>query len=415
MWRSALGMPMGIMGGEQTYAFADASRDYHKIPGELLKSRNGRFSIQLTEELWETIYLDELQLLVVDHPAEVDIFVDEQFVPPPYPPLVIHQVADKILPVTALDGYGNDVKDLLAEKDDRYLAAFKKDRYQGITEMREMILDPGDLSGAGQLFLYLQGWIFPTDASINFALSQGDNEKVVVPRLQVINSSGAWETVIENLGFPQGKDKTIVADLSGKYLTTDHRVRIVTNMEIYWDRVFFSLTNKEVAIRTTRLDPVAADHHFRGFSRMYRKGGPYGPHWFDYGTVTTEPKWRDLTGFYTRYGDVTELLQDDDNKYIIANAGDETTVEFDATSLDKLPEGWTRDFLVYSTGWVKDGDMNTATGNQVAPLPFHGMSQYPYENRDSYPDDPELRQFRLKYNTREVTDEAFRRAVYEMK
>ncbi len=81
----------------------------------------------------------------------------------------------------------------------------------------------------------MNGWIFPTDASINVALSQSDKLKVVPPVIQVINKKGEWETVIDNLGFPMGKDKTIIADLSGKFLSDDHRIRIRTNMEIYWD------------------------------------------------------------------------------------------------------------------------------------------------------------------------------------
>ncbi len=414
MWRSALGMPMGIMGEGQTYAFASASRDYHKIPGSLLKPKNGKYSIQVTEELWETIYFDEVQLVVVDHPDSVDIYVDEQFVPPPYPPLRIHRVSNKILPKKAVDGYGNEVTELLRYKDDRYVAGFKKGRYQGITEMRELILDPGKLPDTDQLYLFLNGWIFPTDASINMALSQGENEKVVAPFLQVMNKKGNWVTVIDNIGFPQGKDKTIIVDLTGKYLSGNHQVRICTNMEIYWDLAFFAPTKQDVPVNITRLNPVSANHHFRGFSRMYRKGGPYGPHWFDYETVTTRQKWRDLAGTYTRYGDVVELLQDPDNQYIIANAGDETTIEFDASFVEGNPEGWSRDFLIYSTGWVKDGDMNTAQGHRVEPLPFHGMTQYPYTVDESYPENQELEQYHKRYNTREVTDQEFRRALFEM-
>jgi hypothetical protein len=230
-----------------------------------------------------------------------------------------------------------------------------------------------------------------------------------------MNSSGAWETVIENTGFPQGKDKTIIIDLSGKYLTNDHRVRILTNMEIYWDQAFFSPVEHEAPVKISRLDPVAADHHYRGYSQMYRKGGRYGPHWFDYETVSGGQKWRDLSGNYTRYGDVVELLLAADNMYIIANAGDETTVEFDASKVGTPPDGWSRDFLIYTTGWVKDGDMNTATGNKVEPLPFHGMKQYPYGAEESYPTSPELEKYHRKYNTREVTDLEFRREVFEMR
>ncbi len=412
MWRSALGMPMGIMGDGQTYAFADASMDYHKIPGEMLQPRNGRYIVQVTEELWETIYLDQVQLVAVDHPSHAEIYVDEQFTPPPYPPLHIHTVTRKIHPASAIDGWGNEVSARLGARDDQYVGGFIKGRYQGTTEEHTLVLDPGPVENGVALKLFLHGWIFPTDASINLALSQGNHEKTAAPSLQVINGSGEWETVIGNIGFPQGKDKTIVVDLEGKYLTGDRRVRIVTNMEIYWDEAFFSAGRDEVPVEMTRLDPVAADHHYRGFSRMYRKGGRYGPHWFDYEETETAPRWRDLTGTYTRYGDVTELLLEPDNKYIIANAGDETTIEFDAGAVPPLREGWTRDFLVFSAGWVKDGDMNTAEGNRVEPLPFHGMTQYPYGPEERYPDSPELREYHREYNTREVTGQEFRRQLY---
>jgi hypothetical protein len=156
------------------------------------------------------------------------------------------------------------------------------------------------------------------------------------------------------------------------------------------------------------MKPVSADIHYRGFSASYRKGGRYGPHWFDYAKTDKNRKWRDLTGNYTRYGDVLELLKDADNKYIISNAGDETSVRFDAATLPELKKGWKRDFLVHSVGWVKDGDLNTATGNTVFPLPFHGMKSYPPSAADTYPDNPDLQKYNRQYNTRVVTQDAFR-------
>jgi hypothetical protein len=127
--------------------------------------------------------------------------------------------------------------------------------------------------------------------------------------------------------------------------------------------------------------------------------------------VTTEPIWRDLTGNYTRFGDVLPLLLEPDDMYIIKNAGDETTIEFDASSLPVLPVGWTRDFLVHSVGWVKDGDLNTAHGQTVEPLPFHSMSRYPYGAEETYPSDPEHLNYLKEYNTRVVDTEAFTRAL----
>ncbi len=182
-------------------------------------------------------------------------------------------------------------------------------------------------------------------------------------------------------------------------------------MEIYWDQIFFSGYLPNVPVSSTVLKPVSADLHYRGFSRMYRKGGRYGPHWFDYSDVDKSRRWRDLTGNYTRYGDVLPLLKESDNQYIISNAGDETSIEFDSRKLPELRQGWKRDFFIHSVGWVKDGDLNTATGNKVLPLPFHGMKSYPPSRVDTYPDDPELQKYNKEYNTRIVTQEDFRNAL----
>jgi hypothetical protein len=178
-------------------------------------------------------------------------------------------------------------------------------------------------------------------------------------------------------------------------------------MEIYWDQIFFSDCRTPEPLVANVVDPVAADLHYRGFSRSYRKEGRYGPHWFDYSDVNREPRWRDLTGDYTRYGDVLPLLKESDNKYIITNAGDETTVSFPADGLPVLPQGWKRDFLIHSVGWVKDGDLNTAYGKTVLPLPFHGMKSYPPSNSDIYPDNPDLQAYNREYNTRIVTSEDY--------
>lgn len=411
MWRSALGMPLGIMGGNTAYAFPDASDDYIRIPGNLLRPKNGLYSIQLTSELWETMFFDKIQLVAVDHPDSVDVFVPEQFSPPPFPGEQLFRIKEKHLPVTAIDSQGDDVLSFISEKDNKYLADFKPDKYQGVTELHDLILDPGEMQNTKNILLFLNGWIFPTDASINVAISQSGNLKVIRPYLQVVNSKGEWETVIENLGFPMGKDKTVIADLSGKFLSGDHRIRIRTNMEIYWDYIFFSENISNAPVISSALNPVSADLHYRGFSHSFRKGGRYGPHWFDYSSVDTNRKWRDLSGNYTRYGNVLPLITESDNKYIITNAGDETSIEFDSKSLPELKTGWKRDFLIHSVGWVKDGDLNTATGNTVLPLPFHGMKSYPPAESDSYPKDPELQKYLKEYNTRVVTSEDFRNAI----
>jgi hypothetical protein len=290
----------------------------------------------------------------------------------------------------------------LREIDDVYVSNFTPTKYQGLVEPHDLIMDLGAEAGGASTFLFLRGWIYPTDASINVALAQQTSIKLAFPSLEVRDAKGRWKTAIANIGFPSGKDKTIVIDLAGKFPTADHHVRIRTNMQIYWDQAFVARTLANSATKTTTLEPVSAELHFRGFSRMYRKGGRYGPYWFDYNDVTKDSPWRPIEGAFTRFGDVQSLLRNPDDMYVIMGAGDEATIEFDASSANSLPRGWKRDFLLYTDGWIKDSDLNTAFGTAVSPLPFHGVQTYPYGPRDAYPTDGAHQRYLREYNTRVV-------------
>ena len=412
LWRSALGMPVGIRQQDTTYAFSGPSKEYLLIPGEKLQPRDGVYELKITEELWEAVYFDKVSLVAVDHPDTVNVFADERFVAPPYPGRKVYTVSDEHLPVSARDGAGNDVLDRISHYDFQYISNFGIGKFQGVARDHDLILDLGPQALSKQLHLFLRGWIFPTDASINTELTQTTAYRQHPPCLQVMNARGAWQTVIPNIGFPMGRDKMMVIDLTGKFLTPkDRRIRIRTNMQIYWDHIFFSTgtTGAPVTMSDIPLQSARLDYH--GYSASYHKGGPFGPQWFDYDRTTSGQKWRDLTGYYTRYGDVTPLLRQADDQYIIADGGDEVTIRFDARRLPPPAPGWKRDFLIYSEGWVKDGDLNTAYGQTVEPLPFHAMPSYPYGAGVSYPADPAHLAYRHQYNTRLVTDDAFLNAL----
>ncbi len=403
MWRSALGMPMGIMGGGRMgYAPAGASQEYLRIPGSALKPRDGRYVVQLTEELWETAYADQLKLMAVDHPDSVEVFVDERFVPPAPVSLRMFKVVRPRPPVSATDERGNDVLPALLKRDDVYVSNLTPLEYQGLVQPHDLVLDLGADVGRAGTYLFLRGWIYPTDASINVALSQQSAVKVMMPSLEVRDARGQWTTATASIGFPSGKNKTLVIDLAGKFPTADHRVRIRTNMQIYWDQAFVSNDVSSAPVQVTELAPLSADLHFRGFSRTYRKGGRYGPYWFDYDDVSPTSPWRPIQGAFTRFGDVLSLLKSPDDMYVIMAPGDETTLQFDARSADSLPKGWSRDFLLYTDGWIKDSDLNTAYGTTVEPLPFHRIKSYPYAPDDSYPSDPAHQQYLREYNTRRI-------------
>ena len=402
LWRSPLGMTTSI-GSIAPFE----TKDYVKIPGLMMKPKGGVYSLQLTEELWETAYFDAVELIAVDHPEGTEIFVDERMTLPPTPEFKIYTAETIRHPRTAYDHHGNDVSDALTKADYHYAVEHEQGKYQGVVEPHFIVLDLGDVwdslptQDAPTITLFLTGWIFPTDTSINVSLVQNPSMSQTFPYAQVRDEGGEWQTVIDMIGLPAGKNKTIAIDLTGKFITDDYHVKIATDMQIYWDAAFFTVGEQDVPVQVTNLPPAQAVLHYRGFSEMYRPT-PHAPHLFDYEKVTTNRQWRDIAGHYTRYGDVTQLLQHVDDMYVIMNAGDEITVAFDAAALPRLQTGWVRDFILFSDGWDKDADINTLTSQTVGPLPFHGMSKYPYPQTERYPNDSEHLRYRLNYNTRRV-------------
>jgi hypothetical protein len=110
-----------------------------------------------------------------------------------------------------------------------------------------------------------------------------------------------------------------------------------------------------------------------------------------------------MTGRYTREGDVRELLLASDDMFVISRPGDELILSFAAEKLPPLPKGWKRTFLLYADGFSKEMDINSASPDQVGPLPFHGMSKYPYSWPERYPLTEKRRRYLETYNTRIVT------------
>jgi len=407
LWRG----PLGLRLSPTFVAPHDQSTDFVKIPGDRLRAVNGTYFLSLTEELWETVYLDYARLVAVDHPATADVWVDEVFRFGPPAPFRLYPVARKRLPVAAVDDAGQDQLPALRANDGRRVAGFELTGYQGVARPHDLTLTLGPVPDPAHVRLFLQGWIFPTDTSINMAVSQNRAIRVIPPRLSVPDGRGggrsaaSWRKVAD-VGLPAGKNKTVVVDLSGKLAPGDPRVRITTTMEIYWDHIFYTSGPQEVPVHTHTLVPAWTDLQYRGFSAVVQPDRSQ-PQWFDYDRVDRRPRWRDMEGDFTRFGDVTPLLRAIDDRYVIMNSGDALTVQFDGQNLPPLPTGWTRDFVLLTDGWEKDADINTLTSQRVEPLPFHGMTEYPPTGSERYPDTPEHRRYRRDYNTRRVTARPF--------
>ena len=390
--------PLGASSGDGTYFPVDHD-EYISIPGAALTPRQGRYEIHITEELNEVSYLDQVRLMALDHPAGTEVFTNEKWKGPPYPEFRLYGVQRRVYPRAAHDDRGRDVLNALLRRDRVYVDGFSRD-VAGVAEMHTLELDfEPDAARTNRAVLVLTGWVDWADGS-TFLNAAQTGHPLVGPSLQVKDAAGHWKTVIDDMGMPSGKTKTIAVDLTGRFLSASREIRIVTNMCVYWDEIFLGEEASVPETHLTPLDAGAAQLHFRGFSRIQVDPQRRQPESFDYATVTPLSNWNPTPGMYTRYGDVRELVQAVDDRLVVMGSGDELQLWYYATGLPPLLPGWTRDFLLLVDGWAKDADANTAFSQNVEPLPFHGMSRYPYPSGESFPEDSPHRQYRVSYNTR---------------
>jgi len=391
------GGEIGYLEGPGRYNTPDPV-EYVRIRSDQLKERNGRFELRVTNELEETVFADRFQLIAVDHPDHLQVYPDEGMTHRPKH-FKILAARDLRPPLSAVDNHGADVLDRITKLDRRYPDNFKVDRIRGYADLHTLTLkiDPRQSS---ETLLLLTGWTSYSWSSDNLAASQG-RKAMLPPSLQVKDRDGEWRTVIEDVGIPVGRPQTVTLDLSGKFLSSNREVRIVTNMRIYWDQILVGTSGNNSSIKTTPLEPAFANLRWRGFSKEVSPDGrePLG---YDHKRVSLTSPWKIMTGYYTREGNVKELLINSDDMFVIARPGDEISLLFDAGQLRPLPKGWTRTFLLYSDGYSKEMDINSATPDEVGPLPFHKMTRYPYSAPESYPLTPERQKYIEEYNTRRV-------------
>src|SRR5262249_57306828 len=99
----------------------------------------------------------------------------------------------------------------------------------GVAEAHTLELDfPAGAAPDGRAILVLQGWLDWPDGSTFLGRAQDPAAVLVPPYLQVLDETGSWQTVVEDMGVPAGHPKTIVVDLTGKFRSAARRIRIVT-------------------------------------------------------------------------------------------------------------------------------------------------------------------------------------------
>ncbi len=407
-WGSAIGLRINAIGP----ARVAATEEWYKIGRDQLAPHDGFYDLRITGELWETYYYDALGMMVVDHPAGTEVFTDERFVVPPVKLAIIPVKTPQPI-AHAVDDEGNDVTETLRAVDGKYLDTFGRGQYQGVTRDHWVEIDLGKgIPSTGPLWLIATGWLHPSDSSLNIAMGQGHHDAPRSLSLEVPDARGHWRTAKANLGFPAGRNKNCLIDLTGLFAPGQpHKLRLRTNLEVYWDAIQWAEGAPNADLHIARLAPATANLHYRGYSAIHQ-ANPSSPEIPDYNQLaSTTQIWRDLSGFYTRYGDVRELLAKPDDRYVIMNAGDELSLRF--ADIAPPPAGFVRDFVITGDGWIKDGDYNSTFSATVLPYPYHARQVYDappgkLEDEWVYRNHPEDWQ---NWQTRYVSPEIFTHAL----
>ncbi|MDA8210613.1 MAG: fibronectin type III domain-containing protein [Clostridia bacterium] len=340
----------------------------------------------------EVEFIDQSRLAVLDHPpgyeiisasAEYSGFIDYK------PKQQFYAIAEQATtPIKATDKYGKDISEQLAALDSKG-APVDRENPAGPDYYT---LDFGKIQDPEYAKLVLDGWTHYNNSN--------KAKQVITPQVQVINSQGQWEKV-RDIGFISGDKKSMVIDLANAFKTNDHRIRIYTGIPVakmIIDRARLD-QSPPIDLKITYLDPYYADLHYRGPATQVNTT-------FEHPVLAKDdvkPGEVEYVfyGKFTKFGDVKELLKDNDDRFVIMQHGDEISLKFrnPAPVAGKVRSTvLLADFYYKQTGLPK---FNPKVKLPVEPLPFLGMSAYPYPAGEKYPTDAKYKEYQENWNTRE--------------
>ncbi|WP_263353970.1 FG-GAP-like repeat-containing protein [Acidicapsa acidisoli] len=374
--------------------------EWIKVEGSQLAETNGRLSLRFAEPMEEVNYIDQLRLRAIDHPEGTEVYPDERFLDdPPFASGGVVVSGAARLPAGVWDSEGRNVLSLLAARDHKFVSDFTKLPYDGFAKEHSLELELGSVRRDAPLRLLLTGYVEYFSATSLYSAWQAGIAPVS-PYVEAQLADGSWQRIDKEMGFPAGLERTIVVDLSGKLPVGAHRIRIMTNLQIYWDQILVDDgPNQKAAVHETEIPLAQARLRFHGYPRQIEGASP-GDLSYNYDEVSLTGPFQRQRGSYTRLGDVTPLLNAVDDQFAIFGSGEEIAAEFDAGALPPLPPHWKRDYFFYANGYVKDMDFYDASPFTVSQLPFHQMSTYPYPQSESYPADRKAIEYQLDWNDR---------------
>ena len=373
--------------------------EYLKVAGRSVKARNGLLSFRFMEPMEETVYLDQVRLVAIDHPATYEVFPNERFAStPPFPEFRVIASRDAHAPTGAWDDRGNDVLALISKRDRQYVTSFEELPFAGFAKLHWIELGLGEWDAQKPLRLIMDGYTDYFTATSMYAADQA-GIKVIPPYVEALDGQGKWVRVVEDMGFPAGLARAMVADLTGKLPAGTRRIRIVNNLKIYWDAIRIDQTPDVQDVRVAQVPLAKAALDFVGYPRETRLK-PASDTIYSYSHRSRSGPYAHAAGNYTRYGDVYDLLRASDDRFVVFGSGEGLKLDFDPRQLPVVPAGWIRDYFFYADGFEKDMDFYAAHAFTVEPLPRHSTLSYPYPEGREYPADAEHLKYQLEYNTR---------------
>ncbi|MBI1872951.1 MAG: VCBS repeat-containing protein [Acidobacteria bacterium] len=376
--------------------------EYVRMTDQQLKPRDGRVEIRVTNELEEALFLDEVKLLAVTHPAEVEVYPDEGMRARPRP-FRLFATRDAHAPIAAIDDHGHDVLAKISHLDRSYPDDFELLPIRGYAREHAVTVElpagalPANAAGARTVLL-LTGWTDYAFSSDNVAAHQA-GLSLSPPALQAEGPDGRWRTVDPDVGVPVGRPQTLVVDIT-TFLRESRRFRIVTTMRVYWDRILVATAIPDVPTPRA-LARRSANLAWRGFSAEITADGRE-PLAYDYDRILFVSPWKLMPGRYTREGDVSELVARADDRFVVSRPGDALALSFDASALPPLPPRTRRTFLLHSVGYSKEMDLHSASPDEALPIPFRAMRRYPYTSPERYPHDQDFDRFHTRVVSRSI-------------
>jgi len=352
------------------------------------------YRMRVRETIYEADFFDEAELVLVDAPEGYEVYNEWSFTSQleRTSPTRFFTVRDPRPPVSAIDAEGRDVLDEVGERDGRPVPV-------SLDGMSQVVVDFGTISRPDQARLIVTAWSFYADLSARQRppFSAGTT-------IETLDSEGRWVVRLV-AGKNPGDSHTWVIDIGGLVTAGDTRVRItLAHQPIGLDVLDQVLLDDSVQVPVTvrRVEPSLAELRYGGATRFEYSGPDHRISADD----TVEPLIRDavLSGDYTRYGDVLPLLGETDDRFVLMAHGDELELAFPAPP--PVP-GTSRHAFLFADVFYSIKYSTTALLTETnQPLPFHGMTSYPYPD-DAWPyrDDPGYLDYMTTWNTRVVEAE----------